>query len=186
MNGIAFTSFTRLEIWISWFYFSFMSWTIYTRLYARCFQLLLVQRLDCLGWLYLSLDFEYSFVRAFSCPLVGWRFSRVYLAHWLDEYTLSLILCFILISRKTYRRYILASRDFTCLGLLAFLWISFDKNFNNMRIGNSHNLTYVGNPNHIYKTLSIISGTCLEADAFRGIKDMYKQTNQVHDFVHSP
>ena len=36
---------------------------------------LLVQRLDCFGWLYLSMDFEYSYVHV----------------HWLDEYALNFI-----------------------------------------------------------------------------------------------
>ena len=36
---------------------------------------LLVQRLDCFGWLYLSMDFEYSYMHI----------------HWLDEYALNFI-----------------------------------------------------------------------------------------------
>ena len=42
------------------------------------------------------------------------------------------------------------SREFTHLGLLAFLWISLNEN--NIKIGNSHNITYIGNPNCIYIT----------------------------------
>ena len=55
---------------------------------------------------------------------------------------------FILLSpylRKTYRRYIPMSRYFTRLRPLAFLWISFNENFNNIRIENSHNFIYIGN-----------------------------------------
>ena len=66
---------------------------------------------------------------------------------------------FILLSlylRKAYRHYISASRDFTCLRPLAFLWINFNENFNNIKIENSHNFIYIGNPNCVYiaKTLS--------------------------------
>ena len=77
---------------------------------------------------------------------------------------------FLCLLRKAYRRYILASKEFTCLGLLAFLWINLNEN--NMKIGNSHNY-YVHNINIVHRR-----GICLEANAFMefGKYNYYKST----------
>jgi len=48
-------------------------------------------------------------------------------------------LCFTL--RKAYKHYISTSKEFTCLGLLAFLWVNLNKN--NMETRNSHNIMYI-------------------------------------------
>ena len=37
------------------------------------------------------------------------------------------------------------SSDFIRLRHVAFLWISFNENFNNIKIENSHNFIYIGN-----------------------------------------
>jgi len=83
------------------------------------------------------MDFKYLYMHALSHPLVR-RINLRFI----------LLLPYL---RKAYRHYILASRDFTHLRPLAFLWISFNEN-NNMKIGNSHNIIYIGNPNYIYTT----------------------------------
>ena len=105
-----------------------------------------------------------------------------FLVHWSNGYALSLFLCFrnkesIKTLHSCIQRFY-SSKDVISLcpeilfilGFYPFLWISFDENFNNMRIGNSHHLTYIRNSNHIYKTSSTSFGTCLEADAFRELK----------------
>ena len=48
--------------------------------------------------------------------------------------------CFSFTLREAYR-YISASREFTCLGLLAFLWINLNKD--NMNTKNSPNIMYI-------------------------------------------
>ena len=124
MNGIAFANFTRPKIWISWFYFSSMSWTIYTCLYARHIQLLPIQRLDCFSC---SMDLN-ILVHVFSHPLAKRISFRLFPCPLVRRTCLKLIfLCFILSLRKAYRRYISVSRDFIRLGPLAFLWMKLCK-----------------------------------------------------------
>ena len=69
---------------------SSIGWTICTRLQARRFQRLLVQRLDCSDWLYLPMDFDYSHVHEFSRPFLGQIHFKFYLVHWSDKYALNL------------------------------------------------------------------------------------------------
>ena len=67
------------------------------------------------------------------------------------------------------------SRDFTRLGLLAFLWIILNKN--DMNIKNSHNIMYVANIVHKWDM-------CLEANATREF-NKYKLHNLVHSSRHT-
>ena len=127
MNGISFASFTHPEIWISWFYFSSISWTIYTHLYARHFELLPVQRLDRFSCLYLSMDLN-ILVHVFSRPLARQINFRLFPCPLVRRTCLKLFfLCFILSLRKAYRCYISTSRDFIRLEPLAFLWMKLCK-----------------------------------------------------------
>ena len=87
------------------------------------------------------MDFEYLCMHALSRPLVGRIYLRYYLAHWLDEDALGSFFFALSLLRKVYKRYILASREFTRLRLLAFLWIN--SNENNMKTRNSHNIMYI-------------------------------------------
>ena len=48
---------------------------------------------------------------------------------------------FLVLLRKTYKRYISASREFIHFKLLALLWVSLNEN--SMEIWNSHNILYI-------------------------------------------
>ena len=130
-------------------------------------------KIGLLGWSNSSMDFKYFYVHIFPRPLI----RRIYLRF--------IFLCFILILRKTYRSCIPLSRDFTRLGPLAFLWISLNEKNMKIRKFIQHYIhweskLYIHNINIFHK-----HGTCLEASAFRELKILiYKQTDQVHDFVH--
>ena len=114
MNGIGFIIVKRFD---NWFYFSSI---------GLIFRQDISNFYSSKDWIFL-VGYIYPWIlnilscTHFSRPLVERRHLRVYLAHWLDKYVLSLFLHFILISRKAYRRYIPASRDFIRLRLLAFL-----------------------------------------------------------------
>ena len=114
MNGIGFIIVQRFD---SWFYFSSIGLIFrqdVSSFYSSKDWIVLVGYIY--PWILNILSCNH-----FSCPLVERRRLRVHLTHLSEKYALSLFLRFILISRKAYRRYILASRDFIRLGLLAFL-----------------------------------------------------------------
>ena len=87
---------------------------------------ILFNRLNIYVHIYSSMGWT-KVLMASSCPLFG----RIRLE--------PAFLCFAF--RKAYRRYIFASREFTRLRLLAFLWVNLNKN--NMEIRNSHSIMYI-------------------------------------------
>ena len=96
---------------------------------------LLVQKLDCYSWRSVQCKI---FMYAFPRPWVGLMHQRL-LSHPLFKRICLAFPCFTL--REAYRHYIPVSREFTRLGLLAFLWINLNKD--NMNTKNSHNIMYI-------------------------------------------
>ena len=121
----------------------------FTHLWARRCQLLLVQILDC-GWSNSLTNFKYFLHARLSSSIGQTNIPQVLPRPLIRRiFPRFIFLSFILILRKAYRRYTSASKEFTRYGLLAFLWISLNEK---KKIGNSHNITYIGNPNCIYIT----------------------------------
>ena len=134
----------------SFHYFMSIGWTVLYLSLGKTFPAFTRPKIRRFGLSHSTMDFKYFYVHIFPRPLV----RRIYLKflprpliRWI--YLRFIFLCLILVSGKAYRRYIPTSRNFTCLGLLAFLWTSLNEN--NIRIRNSH-IIYIGNPNCIYTT----------------------------------
>ena len=94
MNGMSFTSFTRLTIWQL---VLFSSIRLIFELDISSFYL---SRYWIVIAGYLSMDFKCSSMHEFSHPLLGQICFRFYLIHWLDEYTLSLFFALSLFQGK--------------------------------------------------------------------------------------
>ena len=114
------------------------------------------------GWLNSSMDLRYFYVNVLPRPLVRWctlgftSSRRIYLRFIFPS--------FILILRKAYRRYVLASRDFVrflpfCLLVDYFEWNLKNKIFTHHHIYRKSKL-YVHNINIVHN-----HDTCAEASA---------------------
>ena len=106
--------------------FTFHSWSL--TFYSS-------KKLDCYSWHPVQHEI---FIYAFPRPWVGLIALKVLPRPSFGGICL-VFPCFTL--REACRRYISASRKFTRLGLLAFLWINLNKN--NMNTKNSHNTMYI-------------------------------------------